>query len=99
MLTDILSIFYMLIGGNTLATVLVSKFLLILVSVPVSQALTRSFSPQFIFCYHPPNFEMKHDPSRKWEFIKNFDYLGMVIFVAGLLLAMSKPKPIIHDTV
>lgn len=31
---------------------------------------------------------MKHDANRKWEFVKDFDYLGVVIFVAGLLLAM-----------
>jgi hypothetical protein len=40
---------------------------------------------------------MKHDPSRKWEFVKNFDYLGMVIFIAGLLLAMSKFKTARRD--
>jgi hypothetical protein len=31
---------------------------------------------------------MKHDSASKWKFIKDFDYLGMVIFVLGLLLML-----------
>jgi hypothetical protein len=40
----------------------------------------------FILFYFPPTFGMKHDAARKWEFVKNFDYLGMLIATAGLLL-------------
>ena len=36
--------------------------------------------------YHPPSFAQKHDPNRKWEFIKHFDYVGMLLVTAGLLL-------------
>lgn len=38
------------------------------------------------FFYHPPSFGMKHDPNRKWEFIKHFDYIGMFLVTAGLML-------------
>jgi hypothetical protein len=38
------------------------------------------------FFYHPPSFGQKHDPARKWEFVKHFDYIGTLIITAGLML-------------
>ncbi|KAF2665042.1 MFS general substrate transporter [Microthyrium microscopicum] len=40
----------------------------------------------FFFCYHPPNFAMKHGTARQWEFIKHFDYIGTIVIILGLLL-------------
>jgi hypothetical protein len=42
----------------------------------------------FYLFYHPPSFAMKHDPNRKWEFIKNFDYFGVFVFALGLMLML-----------
>lgn len=39
----------------------------------------------FIF-YHPPRLEEKHGKGHAWELIKNFDYVGLILFIAGLVL-------------
>jgi hypothetical protein len=49
-------------------------------------ALNATSTLLFVLFYYPPTFGMKHDASRKWEFVKNFDYLGMVIAAGGLIL-------------
>lgn len=36
--------------------------------------------------YWPPTFQMKHGNDSKLQYIKNFDYVGFVLFVGGLLL-------------
>lgn len=40
----------------------------------------------FFFCYHPPNFTMKHGRVSKGNFIKHFDYVGTLMVTLGLLL-------------
>jgi hypothetical protein len=40
----------------------------------------------FFVCYHPPTFAAKHGARRKLDFIKNFDYVGTLMVVLGLLL-------------
>lgn len=39
----------------------------------------------FLF-YRPPNFHMKHANARKIQFIKDFDYIGTILFILGMLL-------------
>lgn len=40
----------------------------------------------WILFYHPPTFAMKHGSQRKLDFLKSFDYIGTVLFVAGIVL-------------
>jgi MFS family permease len=40
----------------------------------------------WFFFYHPPTFLMKQGNKRRMAVIKNFDYIGALLFVAGLLL-------------
>lgn len=40
----------------------------------------------WICFYWPPNFERKHHNARKMDFIKNFDYVGTILYTAGLTL-------------
>ena len=41
--------------------------------------------------YYPPNFHQKHGRDRKLEWIKNFDYVGTFLYLAGLLLYVDFP--------
>lgn len=40
-----------------------------------------------LFCwvlfYHPPTFHMKHENESVWKYIKNFDYVGTVLYLGG----------------
>jgi MFS family permease len=36
--------------------------------------------------YFPPNFHMKHGSDSKLQWIKNFDYIGTLLMLAGLIL-------------
>ena len=36
--------------------------------------------------YYPPNFHQKHGRDSKMQWIKNFDYIGTLLYLAGLLL-------------
>lgn len=38
------------------------------------------------FFYHPPSFNMKHGPGRKMQFVREFDYIGTLMAILGLLL-------------
>lgn len=40
----------------------------------------------YFFFYHPPTFEMKHKRRSKMQVFKDFDFVGGVLFIAGLLL-------------
>jgi MFS family permease len=40
----------------------------------------------WILFYHPPDFQMKHGDSRRRDYMRNFDYIGTVLLVSGLLL-------------
>ncbi|OAA64695.1 fungal trichothecene efflux pump [Niveomyces insectorum RCEF 264] len=38
------------------------------------------------FCYHPPNFHLLHERKSKRQQLKELDYVGIFLWVAGLLL-------------
>ena len=38
------------------------------------------------FFYHPPNFQMKHAHGRKMQYIREFDYIGTLLLISGMLL-------------
>lgn len=40
----------------------------------------------WVLFYRPPTFQMKHKNEKKRTYIRNFDYLGMVLFAGGLLI-------------
>ncbi|KAK5169361.1 uncharacterized protein LTR77_005336 [Saxophila tyrrhenica] len=40
----------------------------------------------WVTCYFPPTFEQKHGSDKKWDWIKNFDYVGMFLYSAGFVL-------------
>jgi MFS family permease len=40
----------------------------------------------FAMCYFPPDFRMINSKLTKWQEVKQFDYLGFVLYFAGLLL-------------
>jgi hypothetical protein len=40
----------------------------------------------FYFFYYPPTFEMKFQGRTKTQQLKDFDYIGTVLFVAGFVL-------------
>ncbi|KAB5578315.1 fungal trichothecene efflux pump [Coniochaeta sp. 2T2.1] len=40
------------------------------------------------FFYHPPSFNMKHGPGRKMQFLREFDYVGTLMAILGLLLLL-----------
>jgi len=42
----------------------------------------------FLF-YFPPNFHAKHAGISKWELVKDFDYVGTFLYLAGLLLLVE----------
>jgi hypothetical protein len=48
---------------------------------------TASFFCWFFF-YHPPTFRMKHGDASILKYIKDFDYIGTVLYTAGALLLM-----------
>lgn len=39
----------------------------------------------YILFYHPPTFEMKQSRSERIKLMRNFDYLGLFLFVAGVV--------------
>jgi hypothetical protein len=43
-----------------------------------------SYLPDQVTCYYPPTFGQKHGSDKKWDWIKNFDYVGMFLYSAGL---------------
>ena len=49
-------------------------------------AMNALCTASWYFFYWPPSFAMKHDAARKWQFIKEFDYVGMLLATLGLLL-------------
>jgi hypothetical protein len=51
-------------------------------------AMNATSTLLFYLFYHPPSFAMKHDPNRKWEFIKNFDYAGTLMYALGIMLML-----------
>lgn len=40
----------------------------------------------FVLFYFPPTFKEKHEGDTVWNWAKNFDYLGAVLFAAGMVL-------------
>lgn len=38
-----------------------------------------------VLFYHPPTFHMKHQNESVWKYIKNFDYVGTVLYTGGLV--------------
>ncbi|KAK4934571.1 hypothetical protein LTR10_024207 [Elasticomyces elasticus] len=40
----------------------------------------------WVLFYRPPTFEMKHRGQQKIEYAKKFDYLGLLLFVGGLVV-------------
>lgn len=40
----------------------------------------------YFFFYHPPTFDMKHRNARRREFIRNFDYIGTILFSGGMVV-------------
>ena len=40
----------------------------------------------YFFFYHPPTLGEKHGKGHAWELVKNFDFVGLVLFIAGLVL-------------
>lgn len=38
------------------------------------------------FFYHPPTFYMKHRTTTRWAMVKNFDFVGFILFTGGLLI-------------
>jgi len=65
-------------------------------TVPVNNVFTRCFyllialnlisGLLYTIFYHPPTFHMKHRTRTKTQQMKMFDYVGAVLFVAGLIL-------------
>jgi hypothetical protein len=49
-------------------------------------ALNAVTTVAWFFFYKPPTFAMKHESSRKVQFLKDFDYVGTLLFTMGLLL-------------
>ncbi|KAF2396913.1 MFS general substrate transporter [Trichodelitschia bisporula] len=49
-------------------------------------ALNALITVAWVLCYHPPDFKMKHGNARKWQYIKEFDYIGLLMVVLGMLL-------------
>jgi len=49
-------------------------------------ALNGSAAALWIAFYHPPTFEMKHKSERVMDYVKTFDYIGTLLYTAGLLL-------------
>jgi MFS family permease len=43
----------------------------------------------YILFYFPPNFNSKHKGESKWQWVKDFDYVGTLLYIAGLLLFVS----------
>lgn len=39
----------------------------------------------WVLFYHPPTFHMKHENESVWKYIKNFDYVGTVLYTGGLV--------------
>jgi MFS family permease len=42
----------------------------------------------FAFCYFPPGWNVKHKGESKLNALKKFDYLGFVLYAAGLILVL-----------
>jgi MFS family permease len=40
----------------------------------------------WVLFYHPPTFHMKHARASRMDLIKNFDYVGLVLFTGGFLI-------------
>ncbi|KIW07445.1 uncharacterized protein PV09_02284 [Verruconis gallopava] len=40
----------------------------------------------YFFFYQPPTLQDKHGKGHAWGLIKNFDYVGLILFIAGLVL-------------
>jgi len=40
----------------------------------------------WVLFYRPPTFQMKHQGQRRRDYAKQFDYIGLVLFAAGLLV-------------
>jgi MFS family permease len=49
----------------------------------ILNAITLAF---YVLFYHPPTFKMKHGNDSKLLWLKNFDYIGTFLYMAGLLL-------------
>ena len=51
----------------------------------IIHALTAAL---YLCFYFPPDFDMKHKAKgeSKWDIIKNFDYVGLLLYISGLLL-------------
>lgn len=41
--------------------------------------------------YHPPTFQMKHSKSEKMKMIRTFDYVGIGLFVSGMVCKYFSP--------
>lgn len=49
--------------------------------------ITNSLATASFFAfYHPPTFRMKYERTSRMQIIKNFDYVGTVLFLAGLIM-------------
>lgn len=42
----------------------------------------------YVFCYYPPGREVKHKGQSRLEGLKEFDYIGFVLYVGGLVLVL-----------
>lgn len=40
----------------------------------------------YMLFYHPPTFQMKHSREEKLKIIKDFDYVGIFLFVSGIIV-------------
>lgn len=49
-------------------------------------ALNAATTVAWFFFYKPPTFSEKHEGSRVAQFVKEFDYIGTLLFIMGLLL-------------
>jgi hypothetical protein len=49
-------------------------------------ALNAATTLAWYFFYKPPTFAMKHTHGAKIQFLKDFDYIGTLLFTLGLLL-------------
>lgn len=49
-------------------------------------ALNGATTLAWFFFYKPPTFAQKHGTDRRTQFLKDFDYVGTLLFIMGLLL-------------
>lgn len=43
----------------------------------------------WVLFYYPPDFHMKHGNDKIIEYVKNFDYVGTILYTGGLVSCQS----------